>query len=101
MDILCTRCGEPWEVCSLVDDMTPQEASKLKRGDGCPCCEGKEPCLLKVSCDDCEYYSGRWCQRKMFKPINQEGREAMSVLAGVLGDDVDGMAAMLDDFGLT
>ena len=41
MDILCTRCGEPWGVFSLVDDMTPEEATNLKAGRGCPCCAGK------------------------------------------------------------
>ena len=43
MDILCSRCGEPWEVCSLVDGMTPLEAKRLKAGGGCPCCADKFP----------------------------------------------------------
>ena len=77
MDILCTRCGEPWDVYSLTDDMTPEEASDLKAGRGCPCCKGKE-----------------------VTNINPDGSCIQRELAGVLGDDIDGLAAMMEDFNL-
>lgn len=80
MDILCTRCGEPWDVFSLTDDMTPEEAEALKAGRGCPCC---------ASTPDEELHN-----------INPEGSYAQRHLADILGDDIDGLAATMDDFGL-
>ena len=76
MDIYCPRCGEPWDVCSLVDDMTQTEASNLKAGNGCPCCAGKE---IKS------------------KP---ERAVLCGALMGIMGDDMDGLASTLDDFGI-
>jgi len=75
MDIYCPRCGEPFDVFSLVDDMTPEEAADLKAGRGCPCCQGQEATE---------------------RPLRAE---ATSVLLDVLGDDIDGVAAELEDAG--
>ena len=102
MDILCTRCGEPWDVFSLVDDMTPEEAENLKAGKGCPCCTGKEPCQEgKTDCQECGYYVRfKGCILGQFKPINDEARFIQRGLAEVLGDDIDGLAGAMDDFGL-
>jgi len=71
MDILCTRCGEPWDIYSLVDDMAPEEARKLKAGKGCPCCINLIPCNSEApSCKECDCV-GRFgiCQVRMFRPI--------------------------------
>jgi len=39
MDILCAKCGEPWDSYGVNNgDMTPAEARKFKSGQGCPCC---------------------------------------------------------------
>jgi hypothetical protein len=76
VDIYCPRCGEPWDVYSLVEDMTPEEAADLKAGRGCPCCKGKP------------------VESRPFRA------EASGVLLEVLGDDIDGVAATLEDFGL-
>ncbi len=75
MDIYCPRCGEPFDVFSLTDDMTPQESKDFKAGRGCPCCKGKE--------------------------VKDRPRraEASSVLLDLLGDDIDGVAAELEDNG--
>jgi hypothetical protein len=104
MDIYCPRCGEPWDVFSLTDDMTPEKARNLKAGKGCPCCCGKEVCLRKETCDVCPlyqldglFYIGQ-CRAGAFKkPFRAEASEA---LMGILGDDLDGVAAMLEDFNL-
>lgn len=76
MDIYCPRCGEPWDVYSLQSDMTPEEATSLKAGTGCPCCAGKE--------------------------IKQRPERAVicGELMAVLGDDMDGLASTLEDFGI-
>ena len=116
MDILCTRCGEPWDVCSLTDDMTPQEAKDLKAGRGCPCCSGKEVCQRKEGCSVCPLYQmanepmiltmmrrtdyyGR-CRANAFKPINEGSSYIQRELASILGDDIDGLAAAMEDFNL-
>jgi len=44
-DIFCRKCGEPWDSygvhASLRDDgdMSPDEARRFLRGEGCPCCD--------------------------------------------------------------
>jgi len=74
VDIYCKRCGEPWDVCGVFDgDMTPAERERILNGEGCPCCYGKE------------------VQRRPFRA------ELTSALHGILGDDIDGLAAELED----
>ncbi|MFW5871482.1 MAG: hypothetical protein ACOCUT_00095 [bacterium] len=88
MDIYCQRCDEPWDVYYVCHDMDndsePNEygpngekpSERFKQGIGCPACN--------------------WGTKA---PKQQSLRgEAMSVLADMLGDDVDGMASMMDDF---
>lgn len=103
MDILCTRCGEPWDITSLTDDMTQEEAEKLKAGRGCPCCAEWDLCQLDIPCENCQWYSGgkRFaCDAGKFKPRADDARHIQRELAGILGDDIDGLAAMMDDAGL-
>ena len=76
MDLYCHRCGEPWDVYYVQHEMTRKERNKFHSGVGCPACEwGKnapkeEPLIGMVA----------------------------GALTDVLGDDVDGIAAELDDF---
>lgn len=77
MDVYCQKCGEPWDVCELADG-DPRDKKRFLRGEGCECCGW-----------------GRNAPRGFAK----SGRAmAMSACADLLGDDVDGMAAMMDDF---
>lgn len=100
MDILCTRCGEPWDTASLTDDMTPEEARKLKAGEGCPCCIDKEPCTFEQSCDECGLNYEGHCRNRMFKPMADDARAIQKELSGILGDDIDGLAGIMEDTGL-
>jgi hypothetical protein len=86
MDIYCQRCDEPWEVYYVEHDMDIEDAGKgrngmtpkemFKAGVGCPCCD--------------------WGNKA---PEKQSLRgQAMSLMSEMLGDDVDGMASMMDDF---
>lgn len=79
MDIYCQKCDEPWDVCYVGHDMDDDgekgDAERFKRGEGCPCCE--------------------WGKNA---PKQQSLRgEAMGLVADLLGDDIDGMAAFMDD----
>lgn len=91
MDLYCQRCDEPWDVyyvggsggmdsdskddgVETVKGMMPSEA--FKAGIGCPAC--------------------KWGENA---PKQQSLRGmAMSAMAEILGDDIDGMASMMDDF---
>ena len=69
MDIYCRNCGEPWEVGA--DETNP---TKILAGN-CDCCHGAKS-----------------------KKIHSETLEIQTALADVLGDDIDGLAASMEDF---
>ena len=78
MDVICTCCGEPWDVYHVLHE----EPDTFDR-DGCLitaclCCHGVRPADMPE-----EY---------------QERLEAIKQLAIMLGEDIDGFAAMLEDF---
>ncbi|GAI66632.1 unnamed protein product [marine sediment metagenome] len=102
MDILCTRCGEPWDICSLTDDMSKEEAEKLKAGKGCPCCINKELCNKDIACHQCleVIVDKPYCKLGLLKPRADDARYIQHELASILGDDVDGLSAMMEDAGL-
>ena len=78
MDVYCQKCGEPWDVFSLhdIEEETPGGRDRFLNGEGCPACDwGK-----KVP-DDVPKRS-----------------EAMKTAREVLGDDIDGIAAVMADF---
>ena len=87
MDLYCGNCGEPWDLYSVRDVQRGEDndpAWKLnKHGhiEVCPCCPKDE--------------DGR--------PIKQEiknQRAQLSVIAAsMMGDDLDGAAAMMEDAG--
>ena len=75
MDIYCKRCGEPWDAYGAQQrlDMTREEYRRMMEGDGCPCCFGKE------------------IEKQPFRA------QLASALHEVLGDDIDGLAAEMED----
>jgi hypothetical protein len=74
MDIYCINCGEPWE---LYNDGEVEPAYKMALGGVCPACNG-DPAKAGRS--------------------GAKQAEATAALISILGDDVDGIASMLDDF---
>lgn len=100
MDLLCERCGEPWDQYHVRHEMTPQERNTFLDGKGCPSCGDKKPCGKPVTCGACALYD-RGCTVNMFKPRNAEGRQAQAAFRSVLGDDLDGLAAEMEDLGFT
>jgi hypothetical protein len=77
MDLLCTNCGEPWDVDHVLHEADPEDFTR----DGglitrCPSCEENE---------------------KRVTPKQRERLAAVAAVASILGDDVDGLAAFLDD----
>ena len=84
MDIKCHRCGEPWELDTFHDvaaeqGITFDAAMRRFRREGCAGTGWIEPC-------------GR-----TYDPAKSM---ALVELGDMLGDDVDGFAAMIEDFAL-
>ena len=81
MDLICVNCGEPWDMDSVLHD-APQD---FKRNGGvikhCPSCP-KDGSVPKLD------------------PKERERLEIIESLGEVLGHDIDGFAAELEDFGL-
>ena len=77
MDLICTCCGEPWDV----DHVLHEEPDGFDRQGGlirgCPCCHGTPP-------------EGMTEKRR-------SRLQAVAAVAELLGDDVDGLAGFLDD----
>lgn len=74
MDVFCKHCDEPCDVWHLNNDMEPHFREMFKAGKGCDICEGKG------------------------SPSNSKRSDAMGLLQDMLGDDIDGIASMMDDF---
>ena len=81
MDVICTCCGEPWDIYHVLHE-EPQEFDRegalIK---GCPCCHGREP-----------------------EHLNRRTRNQLRALADaarLFGEDLDGLAAFLEDMQLT
>lgn len=73
MDVYCRVCGEPWDYYGVKHgDMTPEEAERFLRGEGCPSCRFGEVCPSckgtgKKRCDYC--FSGCECCDGGFIPV--------------------------------
>jgi len=80
MDIYCLNCGEPFEVTEVYDDPTGFEFG-ASRGQikSCPCCHGKKEAAVT-------------------DPKQKARLNNIALMAELLGDDVDGLASMIDDF---
>lgn len=73
-DVYCKRCGEPWEFLYVQHDMTEEERERFWSGEGCPACYGKPA-----------------PEKKPFRA------QLASAFHDVLGDDLDGLAAEMED----
>lgn len=82
MDIKCKACGEPWAIDSLHDLVAEGAAVDFDDARG------------MFYRDGCHAF-GQGCTS-----VRYGGGSAIGVLQELLGDDVDGLAAMIEDFGL-
>lgn len=54
-DIICAKCGEPWDNYGLDHgDVEPDEAKKIRQGKGCPSCG------FGTKCTGCWGKGTRW-----------------------------------------
>lgn len=78
MDIICPVCTEPWDISELHENdegLSFSEANTLFHTKGCGAVFGG-------SC----------------KPVSSLRGDVSAAMFDVLGDDVDGIAAMMEDF---
>jgi hypothetical protein len=76
LDILCPRCGEPWDPDYVQHEMTPEEREELLAGQGC--------------CSEC----------RMNPPADSDATAASRLILDLCPDDLDGAAALMKDMGL-
>lgn len=88
MDILCPRCGEPW------DHDTLHEEADARREEGLNASYATVAADFRVrGCQAITSYGAR-CNAEA---LDSGRAAAASALYDLLGDDMDGAAAMLDD----
>ena len=75
MDVYCERCGEPHEVECLAE---PDEYGLTLAGKRI------------VACGACEWHAAQGF------PL-RDAAEIAGIAADLMGDDIDGIAAMMDD----
>lgn len=97
MDLYCPKCGEPWENDSLHDEVAARQEEDI------------DATYKEVAAD----FRSRGCEVMKFgfdgrcsapsegtdRTFGLTRQAAASALYDVLGDDMDGAAAMLDDMG--
>ncbi len=79
MDLICIRCGEPWDMDYVLHEDPGGFKRQGGRIDHCPCCPKERPKL---------------------SPEQRRWLETVGILADLLGDDIDGLAVALDDLGM-
>lgn len=102
MDVYCKRCGEPWDLYGVQHgDMTATERDSFWRGEGCPACYRQQPCDMEEDCEECPEYDWdiRSCRANKSKKLTRTPfrSQLMAAFETMLGDDVDGLAAELED----
>jgi hypothetical protein len=89
MDVHCCNCGDPWDQYHLrheLSGLTPEELA----ADGWQFGRSR---LVVLHCPCCPK-DGRTL------PDADERKQAAQQIAQLLGDDEDGLASTLEDFGL-
>ena len=86
MDIYCHRCGEPWEIDTFHDIAD-------ERGETFAVVMSA---FQREGCGATGWVAA--CERATGDGARMRG-DLSAALADMLGDDVDGIAAMMEDFG--
>ncbi len=97
MDIRCTKCGEPWDLDCLHDEATFRYPDKPWYPNGEYSQAAYDPILAEVRDDfrkrGCVALGGSRCD-------GSAGPLSAAIAAAafeLMGDDIDGVASMLDD----
>jgi hypothetical protein len=88
MDILCPNCGEPWDVYEL-----GEQARETAEWEGASYEEVYTALRKEFRRKGCEAFEGGRCS----EPLEREQSALIGEVYDLLGDDIDGAAAMLED----
>ena len=91
MDLYCTRCGEPWDNDCIHDEV----AERVESGETAD----YRTVLREFQSSGCVAFRVAYGQGKCERTGSQRAAVA-EVMYDLLGDDADGAAAMMEDFGL-
>jgi hypothetical protein len=80
MDLPCINCGEPWDMDYVLHEAPHEFTRTHGRIDRCPACPTTGNPQLSAT--------------------ERARLEAIATLADILGPDIDGLAAELEDCGL-
>ena len=107
MDITCPRCAEPWDIDSLHDAIEAEHPAKpWDGGNGTHSQTAYEPYYAAMSTAFRTKGCGIAFAALMGQPaatcsrVDDDRTRAARVLYDMLGDDLDGAAAMLEDLAL-
>jgi len=113
MDMYCTTCGEPWDTDTLHEVISERmmigtlpstkfpgvvhgEEYKAYRAIYDSNYDIVRKDFYRNGCKAMTGYSSDWCERR-----NNDKSYAMSTLIDVMGDDLDGIACAMEDFGFS
>lgn len=89
MDVHCCNCDEPWDQYYLRHDLTDEPAEELAT-------EGWQFGRSRIAVLHCPC-----CPKDgTARPDAKERAQIVQELAHLMGDDEDGLASALEDFGL-
>lgn len=96
MDIYCVKCGEPWDLDSLHDEVELRRAGPAYGGSEHDQSKPYEQLFGEVRKDftrkGCVAIGGTACQ-----PVKSARTAIAAEISDLLGDDIDGAASLLDD----
>lgn len=98
MDLYCPKCGEPWEFDSLHEEA----AARKEAGNYEASYDTVFADFRSRGCKALHAAFGAACSTPSTKRDSTFGltrQEASAAMYEILGDDMDGAAAMLDDMG--
>jgi len=109
MDVHCSTCGEPWDVCHLWHDAVFETGLSPEEAEGWQCLPRSQKLSDRYRH---EFRLAGWefggavinvihcpCCPKNAEP-DLERVQAKAALEELLGEDEDGIAAMMEDHGL-
>lgn len=111
MDMYCTTCGEPWDTDTLHEvisermmegslpttkfpGVTHGEEYKAYRAIYDSNYDTVRNDFYNKGCKAMTGYTSDWCKRR-----NSGAADAMNAMIDLMGDDLDGIACMMDDAG--
>lgn len=91
MDIRCVKCGEPWDLDSLHDQVDPKARNGQKDGFGGKLYSSFSAARKAFYRDGCELFGAS------HGPIDPEKGAVVAALQDLAGDDIDGLASDIED----